>query len=131
MSRGFVQPIIYEEDGVDIQVLEEQRVHKRFKVVDGLVTLFSFDDLYLPTDISAGGLAIKTRGNNNHLIFTQWLIDILLTGERFHAQIPLRLAWKKNINHSYFPNLFGFQFEDLTETNRSKVEYLIKLHEEI
>jgi len=108
----------------------EQRKYKRFKVVDRIVILFSFDDLCLPTDISSGGLAVKSRGYNSRLIPTQWSIDILLKGERFHANIPLKLAWKKNIYHSYFPNLLGFQFEDLTETNNSKVEYLIKLHEE-
>ena len=115
---------------MESQVLEEQREHTRFKVVDRIVTLFSFGDLCLPTDISAGGLAVKSLGNNNHPIPTQWSIDILLKGERFHAQIPLKLAWKKNLHHSYFPNRFGFQFEDLTDTNRSKVEYLIQLHEE-
>ena len=112
------------------QNFEEQRKHKRFKVVDRIVVLFSFDDLCLPTDISAGGLAVKSRGHDTRLIPTQWSIDILLKGERFHANIPLKLAWKKNINHSYFPNLLGFQFEDLTETNMSKMEYLITLHEE-
>ena len=115
---------------MDIQVFAEKREYNRFKVVERIVTLFSFDDLCLPTDISAGGLAVKSRGNISRLIPTQWSIDILLKGERFHAQLPLKLAWKKKNNNSYFPALFGFQFEDLTETNRSKVEYLIKLHEE-
>jgi len=112
------------------QDFEEQRRHKRFKVVDRLVVLFSFDDLCLSIDISAGGLAVKSRANKSRLIPTQWLIDILLKDESFHAQIPLKLAWKKNIEHSFFPSLFGFQFDELTETNRSKVEYLIKFHEE-
>lgn len=131
MGRGFIQPINSEGQVVLDQNFEEQRKHTRFKVVDGIVTLFSFKNFCLPTDISIGGLAVKSRGNNSRFIPSQWTIDILLKDESFHAQIPLRLAWKKNINHSYFPNLFGFQFEDLTETNRSKVEYLIKLHEEI
>lgn len=112
------------------QDIIEQRRHRRFKIGDGIVVLFSFDDLCLPTDISAGGLAVKSRGSNNRLIPAQWSIDILLKEERFHAHIPLRLVWKKNTNNSYFPNLFGFQFDELTETNRSKVEYLVKLHQE-
>jgi len=108
----------------------EQRKYKRFKMVEGIVVLFSHNDLCLPTDISCGGLAVKSRGYNSHLIPAQWSIDIFLKGERFHVHIPLKLAWKKNNYHSYFPILFGFQFDELTETNRSKVEYLIKLHQE-
>ena len=108
----------------------EQRKYKRFKMVEGIVVLFSHNDLFLPTDISVGGLAVKSRGYNSHLIPANWSIDILLKGERFHAHIPLKLAWQKNIYHAYFPILFGFQFEELTETNRSKVEYLIELHHE-
>lgn len=109
----------------------EQRRHKRFKIGDGIVVLFSFDDLCLPTDFSAGGLAVKSRGYNTRLIPRQWSIDILLKEESFHANIPLKLAWKKNTNNFYFPNLFGFQFDDLTKTNRSKVEYLVQLHQEL
>jgi len=109
----------------------EQRRHRRFKVRDEIVVLFSFPDLCLPTDFSAGGLAVKSRGYDTRLIPRQWSIDILLKEESFHAQIPLKLAWKKNTDHSYFPNLFGFQFDKLTETNRSKVEYLVKLHQEL
>jgi len=108
----------------------EQRKYKRFKMIDGLVVLFSHNDLCLPTDISGGGLAAKSRGYNPHLIPVQWSIDILLKGERFHVHLPLKLAWKKNVYHAYFPILFGFQFYDITETARSKVEYLIQLHQE-
>ena len=99
-------------------------------MVEGIVVLFSHNDLCLPTDICLGGLAIKSRGHNSNLIPAQWSIDILLKGERFHAHIPLKLAWNKNIYHAYFPILFGFQFEELTETNRLKLEYLIELHQE-
>jgi hypothetical protein len=109
----------------------ERRKHGRFKVLDGMIVLSSFADLCLPTNISGGGLAVKSRRDNNHLIPTQWSIDILLKDERFHANIPIKLAWKKNINHSYFPYLFGIQFDDTTESNRSKVKYLIKLHKEL
>ena len=130
-GHGMYPACFYEERNVNIQDIQEQREHNRFKVADRLVTLFSYDHLCLPVDISAGGLAVKASGDDNGRLPLQWKIDILLRGESFHAEIPLRLAWKMKRDHTYFPNLFGFQFGELTETNRSKLDYLIQLHEEI
>lgn len=130
MSSGFDLPIIFGVWEMFDQDVKEQRKHRRFKVVDGIVALFSLVDLCIPIDISAGGLAIKSCGYNTHHLPGQWAVDILLNGERFHANIPVKLAWKRKSNNSYFPYLFGFQFANLTETNQAKVEHLIKLHED-
>ena len=108
----------------------ERREDKRYTVLSKLVVLSPLKDLCLPLNISRGGLAIKCSGDNYHIIPSPWSVDILLKRGNFHAYIPMRLVWEKNVYHSYYPNVLGLQFEQLSETNRSKVEHLIKLHKD-
>lgn len=108
----------------------ESRYNKRYSVL-GKVIGISADDIFRLTDISAGGLAIKCRGDSK--LPPKYSIDIVIAEDKFHATIPVKLVWEKETRPSLYVSMFtkcvGLQFDNLTKENKSKIEYLIKLHE--
>lgn len=110
--------------------LPDSRCHPRYKVHDSVIAM-SFNDICQLTDISAGGVAIKCIGKSH--LPSRWSLDILMVEENFHATIPVKLAWEKEVLFSPFSTVFtkcvGVQFDKLTTENQSKVDYLIKMHE--
>ena len=110
----------------------ELRGHNRYKISDKVIAL-SFDDVCRLTDISVGGAAIKCIGKST--LPTTWILDILMMEDNFHATIPVKLAWEKEVSLSPFSSVFtkcvGVQFDNLTTENKIKVDYLIKIHKEV
>jgi hypothetical protein len=108
----------------------ESRYNKRYSVLEKVIGI-SADDIFQLTDISAGGLAIKCRCNSK--LPPKCSIDIVIAKDRFHATIPVKLVWEKETQPSPYVSMFtkyvGLQFDDLTKENKSKIEYLIKMHE--
>ncbi len=109
----------------------ESRRHKRYKVQEKVIAL-SFNDICRIMDISVGGAAIKCLGRSD--LPPSWSLDILMVDEKFHATIPVKLAWEKEVQFSPVSSIFtkcvGVQFDNLTRENKKKIEYLIRLHEE-
>lgn len=110
----------------------ESRCHKRYKVKDKLIA-FSLKNLCKLTDISVGGAALKYTGRSG--LPSKWNLDIMMEEDNFYATIPVKLAWEKDIQPSPlfrgFTKHVGVQFDDLTTENKAKVDYLIKMHEEL
>lgn len=108
----------------------ESRCHKRYKVQDKVIAL-AFEDVCRLTDISVGGAALKCLGGSD--LPSKWTLDIMMAEANFHAALPVKLAWEKEVQHSPFSVVFtkcvGVQFDNLTAEHKKQVDYLIKMHE--
>lgn len=108
----------------------ERRIHIRYKAQEELI-VFSSNDICIPTDISEGGVALAWIRKG--ALPPRLLLDILLKNGDFRVHVPVKLVWEKNFDSfpiSMFTKSFGCQFENLTDENRSKIDYLIKMHQE-
>lgn len=110
----------------------EHRNHQRHKAHENVIAL-SVEDIGRLTDISTGGAAIKFMGKSK--LPPKWSLDIMMLEPNYHATIPVKLVWEKaalpSIYFTTFTRCVGVEFDNLTAENKSMVEHLIKLHDEL
>lgn len=107
----------------------ERRAYTRFKVTDGAFA-FIHNTPFIIQNISKGGVKLKSvlfEGSPSE----EMMVDIFLKDDNFYLQnIPVRLVrFQKNASSSPFGTThvrcFGLQFGDLTEQQKSRLDYFI------
>lgn len=109
----------------------ERRQHTRFMVTDGAFA-FIQNTPFIIQDISKGGLQVKSVAFDEAASApAEMILDIFLKDDNFYLQnIPVRLIrFHKNNSASPFGNIhvgyFGLQFGELTEQQKSRLDYFI------
>ena len=107
----------------------DRRLFTRFKVTDGAFA-FIHNTPFVIQNISKGGIKLKSVLFDDTPSY-EMLLDIFLKDDNFYLQnIPVRLVrYQKNNPFSPFGkthmSCFGLQFGDLTEQQKSRLDYFI------
>ena len=112
------------------QLTNDARKHIRYKAHDDIIVL-SCEDACRLTDISEGGAAVTYI--NRRDIPPRFSIDIFMMSHKFNASVPVKLAWEGKVQFSPMSPIYtksiGVEFHNLTEEMKSKIDYLIKIHQ--